>query len=307
MFLLYLVALISVTALPLNQLTIKSHLQNLDFADPGAVQKLKDYVIQMIDKGNEDIAKYTDIRDHAQGVLEFTIKDRDDAKKELDIATANHAQAVTEESQAAGVEKQKKAVREQKEKEQKAQLEVLNKAKETNRTEQIRLNKEKALFEKVKGLLNGVKAEGRRLLDAEADVAQILAMLNTGSNADPAQVEEANKLLDELIAQGEKERNAVVDNLNKQQHLFNIASDLMNIAIREHVLALGVLARATAKKNAAFKKLTLRRSVHAKAVAAWKAAVKDRDTKQKTLETESARIKGEELDLDRIMELLNKL
>merc|ERR1712099_193559 len=108
---------------------------------------------------------------------------------------------------------------------------VLNKAIETNRTEQLRLNKERKLFEKVKGLLNGVKAEGRRLLDAEADIAPILAMLSTGTNADPAQVEEANKLLDLLIADGEKERASVVADRNKQQQLYNIALEKLKTAI----------------------------------------------------------------------------
>merc|ERR1712083_316586 len=117
----------------------------------------------------------------------------------------------------------------------------------------------KALFEKVKGLLNGVKAEGRRLLDAESDIAPILAMLTTGTNADPAQVEEANKLLDELIAEGEKEA--------------------LDLAKYEHGVALSI----------------------------WNAALADLNKKQYTLDSEKARIEGEELDLVRIMELLNQL
>merc|ERR1712113_1225233 len=188
-----------------------------------------------------------------------------------------------------------------------AQLAVLGKAKETNRTEQLRLNKERKLFEKVKGLLNGVKAEGRRLLDAEADIAPILAMLGTGTNADPAQVEEANKLLNDLIAEGEKERNAVVADLNKQQNLYNIALGKLNTAIDNHVLALGALAVATNKRTEAKELLDLAKYEYEVALQIWHAAENDLNEKQHTLEKEKARIESEELDLERIMELLNQL
>merc|ERR1712080_800612 len=79
---------------------------------------------------------------------------------------------------------------------------ILAEAKETNKNEQARLNREKALFEEIKGLLTKVKAkaaveDGRHLLVDE--------------DADPAQVESALKLLDDLIAEGETERQAVID------------------------------------------------------------------------------------------------
>lgn len=307
MSLLFLISLVSVVALPLNQLTLKSHLQSMDFADPGAVGKLKDYTQSMIDQGHADIKKYTDIRNEANQVEISKRATRDAAKEKLDRATAHHSQMVTEEKAATVVEKEKQTIRIQKEKAQAAQGVVLDKAKETNRTEQLRLNKERALFEKVKGLLNGVKAPGRRLLDAESDIAPILAMLSAGSNADPAQVEEANKLLDELIAEGEKERAAVVTDLNNQQDAFDVADDEMNVAINEHVLAMGALAAAKSRTQSAQQALDLAKYEHGVALGAWNDALADLQKKQATLDSEKTRIEAEQLDLERIMELLNKL
>jgi len=253
------------------------------------------------------IANYTSQRDAANNEEIRTRGIRDASKDKLDRASAHHSQMTADENAAKLHEAKMKAIREQKQKEHNAQLAVLEKAKETNRTEQLRLNKERKLFEKVKGLLNGVKAEGRRLLDAEADIAPILAMLSTGTNADPAQVEEANKLLNELIAEGEKERNAVVADLNKQQHLYDVASEKLNTAVDNHVLALGALAVATQKRVEAKELLDLATYEHGVALAIWQAALDDLNEKEHTLATEKARIESEELDLERIMELLNQL
>merc|ERR1712080_112084 len=63
---------------------------------------------------------------------------------------------------------------------------ILAEAKETNKNEQARLNREKALFEEIKGLLTKVKAK------AAVEVGRHL-------------------LLDDLIAEGETERQAVID------------------------------------------------------------------------------------------------
>merc|ERR1712083_590187 len=98
-------------------------------------------------------------------------------------------------------------------------------AKETNKNEQARLNREKALFEEIKGLLTKVKAEvevGRHLLVDE--------------DADPAQVESALKLLDDLIAEGETERQAVIDAQAAAQSAHDAARAVWAKAVEIHTL-----------------------------------------------------------------------
>jgi len=306
LFLVYLFV-ITVTAVPLDHTLNKGLLQSFTDANPKAVQELKDYVVGLIQDGHDDIAKYTSIRDDAQDVFENRTVARDDAKSELDKATAHRAQTVKVENEAITNEKTLKEHRAAQLKVKNDKKAVLDTATETDRVQQIRLDKEKALFEKVKGLLNGIKAEGRRLLDAESDIAPILALINVGANADPEQVKEANELLDQLIAEGEKERQSYIDALAKAQAEFDEASSLHSKAVDEHVKAMGALERAIDQRIAATKELDFRTDAHNKAVDRFNAAEQDLKTKQDTLDKESARIQGEELDLNRIMDLLKKL
>jgi len=306
LFLVYL-SLVTVTAIPLDHALNKGLLQSFTDANPKVVKDLKDYVVGLIEDGRSDIASYTSIRDNAQEVFENRTISRKDAKKELDNAAAHHADTIKIENAAIAHEEETKEDRAAKLKIKNDKKAVLDTATETDRVQQIRLNKEKALFEKVKGLLNGIKAESRRLLDAESDIAPILALINVGANADPEQVKQANELLDQLIAEGETERQSYIDALAKAQAEFDEASDIHASATAVHVKAMGALERAIDARIAAKAELDFRTDAHSKAVERFEEAEQDLKTKQNTLDTESARIQGEELDLNRIMDLLNKL
>merc|ERR1712228_451493 len=113
---------------------------------------------------------------------------------------------------------------------------VLDSATEFEATEQVRLDKERTLFEKVKTLLKGVRASERRLLNIAA-LNQALAFLQTTDDADPAQVDTALGLLDDLIAAGEAERQSAVESLNKAQKEYDEASVVHEDAVAVHTLA----------------------------------------------------------------------
>lgn len=307
MFWIYLLSLVTVTALPLNQLVKQELLQSFEKVDPTAVKKLQDYVDQLIQEGQDDVAKYTQIRDDAQDVFEQATKIRADAKSELDDATAHHTDTVNIETAAVATEKSTKADRANKLSIKNNKQAILDGAIENDRVEQIRLDKEKALFEKVKGLLNDIKAEGRRLLNAESDIAGIMSLINIGSNADPEQVRQANELLDQLIAQGEDERREVIAAKDKAQSEFDTASQIHAASVDAHVNALGALEIATRERVKAKSQLDFRTNEHNKAVDRFNTAQKDLGTKQGTLDSESARIADEEQDLKKIRELLKTL
>merc|ERR1712226_392817 len=110
---------------------------------------------------------------------------------------------------------------------------ILDEAKETNINEQARLDREKALFNEIKGLLTRVRANvevGRHLL-SEAD-------------ADPAQVDAALGLLNDLIAEGEVERQALIDAEAAAQTAFEVAKGIHAEAVAVHTLAEGALEDA---------------------------------------------------------------
>merc|ERR1712173_198225 len=107
------------------------------------------------------------------------------------------------------------------------------------------------------------------------------------------------------IAQGETERKGYIADLAFAQSEYDDATKVHDAAVETHVLAMGALQRAKDELKAATEEKTLR--IDNKAVAAFDAADKDLKAKQETLEKESARIQSEELDLDRINELLQQL
>merc|ERR1712173_556487 len=108
-----------------------------------------------------DIADLTNSRDQANTKNNKAIAELAKALKALNAAKALHDETIRAQQKAAREEVDAKAVRAEKLKIKESKHAVLVTATETDRTEQIRLNKEKALFEKVKGLLNSAKYEGR--------------------------------------------------------------------------------------------------------------------------------------------------
>merc|ERR1712038_1040920 len=170
-----------VSGLPLEKLMKDpaSLAATLQSVDPAAIADLQAYVVQLIKEGEADEAMYTKNRDDASADADSKAAALVDATDALDAATAVHDAATTKEADANADMQAKHAVRV-------AKLGILNEkkailaeAKETNKNEQARLNREKALFEEIKGLLTKVKAKaavevGRHLLvDEDADPAQV--------------------------------------------------------------------------------------------------------------------------------------
>jgi len=292
------ILLATVSGLPLQKL-IKdpaSLVATLSSADPGAISELKDYIVQLIGEGEADEAMYTQNRDDAQGVFDGRSTDLEEAVAALQKATSFHDKATTKEAAASADELAKRSIRESKLVILKEKTSILKEAKSTNVNEQARLDREKALFNEIKGLLTKVKATvevGRHLL-VDAD-------------ADPAQVDAALGLLDDLIAEGEVERQALIEAQKVAQQAYEVANGIHDNAVAVHTLAEGALEDAQIEWREAKDVLDLRTVEHHSATTAKQAALDSLNAHQTKLEEESARIASEKLDLEMINDLLDRL
>lgn len=290
--------LAAVSGLPIEKLVKDpaSLVAALSSVDPGAIDELKDYVAQLISEGEADEAMYTGHRDDAQNDLNVKSATLVAAEASLKAAKGVHEAATQKEADASADEQAKGAVRASKLAILKEKTSVLNEAKETNKNEQARLNREKSLFNEIKGLLTRVKATvevGRHLL-AEED-------------ADPAQVEAALKLLDDLIAEGEVERQALIDAQKAAQAAHDAADAVHNEAAGVHTLAEGALEDAKLEWRSAKDVLDLRTDEHKTATEEKSDASDHLSRTQTKLDEESARIASEKLDLEMISDLLDRL
>lgn len=289
-----------VSALPLDKL-IKdpaSLVATLQSVDPGAIEELQKYVVQLVKEGEADEAMYTQNRDDAKADAGVKKEELAAALTALNTARDIHDAATNKEADASADEQSKRAVRV-------AKLGILNEkkailaeAKKTNKDEQARLNREKALFEEIKGLLTKVKAKaalefGRHLLVDE--------------DADPAQVETALKLLDDLIAEGETERQAVIDAQAAAQSAHDAARSVWANAVEIHTLAEGALADAQLEWQDAKNVLDLRTEEHTTATENKNDADAHLAATETKLSEESKRIASEKIDLEVIASLLAKL
>jgi len=288
----------AVSGLPLAKLVQDpaSLLAALENVDPDSIARLEEYVVQLIAEGVSDEAMYTNKRNAAQTDLDLKTANLADALTALKNAQDIHAKAATKEAGAAADELQKGKDRASKLTILNGKKAVLAEAKTTNKNEQGRLNREKSLFQEIKGLLTKVKATveiGRHLL-AEED-------------ADPNQVAAAIKLLNDLIAAGEVERQDVIDAQAAAQEETDTATSVYGKAVEVHTLAEGALEDAQLELANAKKVELLRTNEHETATAEKEAAVTSLDAAQAKLETESERIASEKIDLEQISFLLKKL
>merc|ERR1712080_511044 len=107
--------------------------------------------------------------------------------------------------------------------------------------------------------------------------------LLNAADADPAQVDSAIGLLDDLIAEGEVERQALIDAEAAAQTAFEVAEGIHAEAVAVHTLAEGALEDAKLEW-----------------AAAKHAALDNLNAHQDKLDLESARIASEKLDLEMI-------
>jgi hypothetical protein len=287
-----------VSGLPLDKLikdpaSLVATLQNVD---PLAIEELQKYVVQLVAEGEADEAMYTQNRDDAKTDAGVKTDELAAALAALNTARDIHDAATNKEADASADEQSKKAVRAAKLGILNEKKAVLAEAKETNKNEQARLNREKSLFEEIKGLLTKVKATvevGRHLLVDE--------------DADPAQVETALKLLDDLIAEGETERQAVIDAEAAAQSAHDAARSVWANAVEIHTLAEGALADAQLEWQDAKDVLDLRTEEHATATENKNDADAHLAAEEIKLSEESKRIASEKIDLEVIASLLAKL
>merc|ERR1712038_509898 len=266
--------------------------------DPDAIQTLKDYVDQLIAEGKAEIVSLTDTRDAASAALDKASSDLDLAVEQLNAAQKEHDDKVDVEAAAAAEELRTGNIRADKLGIKNAKKSVLDGARSFEASEQTRLNNEKSLFEKVKTLLEGVKA-GRRLLTTGAlsqalallketlmqksdSLGPALALLQFNENADPAEVDKALGLLDDLIAAGEQERADAVAALNLAQSEYDEATKVHASAVDVHTLAEGVLEDARICLSDATDVL---KSEHSAAIETKSDATADLKEKNETLES----------------------
>jgi len=319
----FIAILATITGLPIS-MHPKNLVASSDNADPEAIASLQEYVNTLITEGEDERARLVGLRDAAQAVLDQESADLVAAEENLkaaqDIHTAKEgvvAEKAADEAAKGDIRASKLAIKNQKKS-------VLDSATEFEATEQERLDKERTLFEKVKTLLKGVRASERRLLNIAAldqalafvnaalleksdAVNQALALLQTTDDADPAQVDEALKLLDDLIAAGEAERQSAVDALAKAQKEYDEASAIHDDAVAVHTLAEGALEAANLELGTAKSVLTLRNNEHKAAVDDKSTATDALNAAQDHLDVQNARIDSEKLDLEMIRDLLGKL
>jgi len=311
-------------------LPVALHPKNLVAAvedvDPNAIETLKDYVDQLIQEGKDEIADLTQVKVDAEAALQSATEALELAESHLEDATTKHDEKVRIESDKANDEREKGQIRAEKEGIKNAKKSVLDGAKSFEASEQTRLNNEKALFEKVKELLVGVRAADRRLLSSGAltealallketlmqksdSLGPALALLQFTSNAksDPAQVDKALGLLDDLIAAGEKERQDAVAALNLAQSEYDEASRVLAGAVEVHTLARGALEDARICLKDALDVLNLRKGEHTAAIGVKSDATDDLEDKSDTLDSRTKKLQSEEIDLDTIKTLLAKL
>jgi len=291
--------------------------------DPDAIQTLKDYVDQLIAEGKAEIVSLTDTRDAASAALDKASSDLDLAVEQLNAAQKEHDDKVDVEAAAAAEELRTGNIRADKLGIKNAKKSVLDGARSFEASEQTRLNNEKSLFEKVKTLLEGVKA-GRRLLTTGAlsqalallketlmqksdSLGPALALLQFNENADPAEVDKALGLLDDLIAAGEQERADAVAALNLAQSEYDEATKVHASAVDVHTLAEGVLEDARICLSDATDVLNVRKSEHSAAIETKSDATADLKEKNETLESRTTKINKEKEDLDTIALLLESL
>jgi len=299
-FLLFFIPLLAtVTSLPLA-------LKDVANANPDTIQALNDFVDELVAEGEAEEADFTKIRDDKQAALDEANILLANAEAALETAKGVQAAAEAKEADKSVDELSKRQDRASKLAVKQGKKSVLDSAINTDKTEQARLDKERSLFEKVKGLLRSVRAEGRRLLNADS-VNQALAFLDITSDADPTQVNEALSLLDDLIDAGEVERQGVIDALNKAQEEFDEASDIHAAAVQVHTLAEGALVAAQLEHTSAKNVLSLRTASHEAANAHQIFSAGELSVAQGVLDKESARIASEKLDLEMIRDLLAKL
>lgn len=315
--------LATITGLPISM-----HPKNLvaasDNVDPNAIAELQDYVDTLVAEGEAERTRLVGVRDAAQGVLDQESADLVAAEVSLKAAKDDHVAKEGVVAEKAADEANKRDIRAAKLGIKNAKKSVLDAATGFEATEQVRLDKERTLFEQVKTLLKGVRAAERRLLNIPAldqalafvnaaflkksdSVNQALALLQTTDVADPTQVDAALGLLDDLIAAGEVERQSVVDALNKAQSEYNTATDVHDEAVAVHTLAEGALEDANLCLITAKNVLNLRTSEHHAAVEAKEDATDVLGAAQDNLDLQNARIDSEKLDLEMIRDLLNKL
>jgi hypothetical protein len=297
-FLFFSALLAIASALPLSHLIKdpKTLMATLANADPGAVDQLQEYVDTLIKEGEADEAMYTQNRDDAQAAFDGRTADLEAADAALKAAKQVHEEKTAKEAAAAADELSKRSIRKSKRGILNEKTSFLDEAKETNINEQARLDREKALFNEIKGLLTRVRANvevGRHLL-SEAD-------------ADPAQVDAALGLLNDLIAEGEVERQALIDAEAAAQTAFEVAKGIHAEAVAVHTLAEGALEDAKLEWRDAKAVLDLRTQEHRDATAAKQAALDNLNAHQDKLDQESARIASEKLDLEMIRDLLARL
>jgi len=297
-FLFFSALLAIASALPLSHLIKdpKTLMATLANADPGAVAQLNEYVDTLIKEGEADEAMYTKNRDDAQALFDARTADLEAADAALKTAKEIHEEKTAKEAAAASDELAKRAIRQAKLDILNEKISILDQAKETNTNEQARLDREKKLFNEIKGLLTKVRANvevGRHLLNA--------------ADADPAQVDAAMGLLDDLIAEGEVERQALIDAEAAAQTAFEVADGIHNEAVAVHTLAEGALEDAKLEWADAKAVLDLRTDEHHAATDAKQAALDNLNAHQDKLDLESARIASEKLDLEMIRDLLARL
>merc|ERR1712228_205377 len=101
------------------------------------------------------------------------------------------------------------------------------------------------------------------------------------ADADPAQVDAALGLLDDLIAEGEVERQALIDAEAAAQTAYEVAKGIHAEAVAVHTLAEGALEDAKLEW-----------------ADAKQEALDELNARQDKLDQESARIASEKLDLE---------
>lgn len=218
---------------------------SLSQIDQDTINKMIGLVNDIIDQANadrataeenqvtaaDDEAAKTTARETAQGEVLDAQSDLDDGLKQLDEYIAGQEEA--------------KRIYDQKEIAEKEAKTNRDAAANTNTEQGKRIDDEKATFEEIKTLIGQITAEEADEADIEIKGRNLLSIVDYKYLADvnPTDLTEVFNLIEQLITDGETERNTYISAFNEAETIYNDAVDTAADAKKNWEITIGQVSR----------------------------------------------------------------
>jgi len=299
---------LTASAVPMDHAVL---LQNLVSTEGASVKQILDMIEQLREDNSATITKVTKENEDAKSDLAAAKQALDEAIKAEELALGNHEDAVKKLGELVEVEDSARAV----EKDAKTKLDIAQRASDEANSflasENIRIDAERETCEEIIVLLTRLSASATKEFISEMaqNNRRLLSIIDLSdlAGADPTAVEEVEKMINQLIADGETERGNVKaaaelaaaqlsdakDYHKEKLEAFNWASGERVIQDERVANLLAVAKRATASTK--------------KAQSAHDAADIHQDSTQTAFDFETQRVEGEEKVFVEVEQLLSTL